>query len=172
MKMYRLLPFLVLLLIFGACQDREREVADDEEMMAEEADTWDEDQAMANWRDAWNQNDAQSLEAATADDAVLLLNGKAHKQDSVSLWIQNSSSWMKDLRTTSVMKNKDDNIAYEAGTYTHATTENDTMQMGGTYTVIWERNGNQNEWSIKLMDISPQTQMDTMPMPDQQRRNP
>lgn len=169
--MYKLLPFLALLLIFGACQDREREMADDDAMEAEEMDTWNEDQAMADWRDAWNQNDPQSLRQSTADDAVLFLNGKAHRQDSVTAWIENSASWMKNLRTTSVMKNRGDNFAYEAGTYTHASTQNDTMQGSGTYTVIWERNGNDNEWSIKLMDISPQTQMDTMAMPDQQRRN-
>ena len=169
MKMYRLLPLLALLLVFGACQDREREVVEEQEMMNE--DTWDSDEAMANWRDAWNQNDAQTLEAATADDAVLFLDGKTHRQDSLSAWIENSASMMRNLRTTSVMKNRADDFAYEAGTYTHATTENDTLQMGGTYTVIWERNGNQNEWSIKLMDISPQTQMDTMAMANQQMRN-
>jgi ketosteroid isomerase-like protein len=169
MKMYKLLPFLGLLLILGACQDREREeMAEEEEVMAE--DTWDSDEAMADWRDAWNQNDAQSLEAATADDVVLLFNGKAHKQDSVTAWIENSASWMKNLRTTPVMKNKGEDFAYESGTYTHATTENDTMQMKGTYTVIWERSGDQNEWSIKLMDVTPEMPMDSMPMPQQEMR--
>lgn len=169
MKMYKLLPFLALLLILGACQDREKEEPVEEEVMME--DEWDADQAMTDWRDAWNQNDAQSLEAATADDAVLFFNGKALRQDSVTAWIQNSASWMKNLRTTSVMKNKAENFAYEAGTYTHATTENDTMQMAGTYTVIWERSGGENEWAIKLMDVSPQMQMDSMPMPKQEMRN-
>lgn len=169
--MYEILPVLALLLVMGSCQDREREITDENERMAEETDTWNVDEAMADWRDAWNSNDAQNLEAATADDAVLLLNGKAHRQDSVSAWIQNSSTWMKDLSTSSVMKNKTGNVAYEAGTYTHASTENDTLQASGTYTVIWERSGNQGDWSIKLMDISPQTQMDTMAGQNPQMRN-
>lgn len=168
MKMYKLLPFLGILLILGACQNEAKEEVAEEEVMVE--DTWDADEAMADWRDAWNKNDAKSLEAVTAEDVVLLFDGKAHRQDSVSAWIENSASWMKNLRTTSVMKNKGENFAYEAGTYTHATTENDTMQMGGTYTVIWERNGDQNEWVIKLMDITPKTEMDTVPMPNQQMR--
>lgn len=171
MKMYTLLPLLALLLTIASCQDREREVADEDDIMAEEADTWNVDQAMTNWRDAWNQNDAQSLEAATADDAVLFLNGKAQREDSVSVWIENSSSWMKDLRTTSVMKNKTGNVAYEAGTYTHSSTENDTMQASGTYTVIWERSGDQSDWAIKLMDISPQNQMDTLTGQNPEMRN-
>ncbi len=168
MKMYKLFPILALLLAFGSCQDREREVADEDDLMVEETDNWNVDEAMANWRDDWNQNDAQKLEAATADDAVLLLNGKAHRQDSVSAWIENSSSWMKDLRTTSVMKNKAGNLAYEAGTYSHTYKENDTMQAAGTYTVIWERSGDQGDWAIKLMDISPQTEMDTIAGQDPQ----
>lgn len=64
------------------------------------------------------------------------------------------------------MKKKGDNIAYEAGTYMHGTKENDSLKMAGTYTVIWERDGD-NEWVIKLMDISPE--MDSMPpMPKEQ----
>lgn len=161
MKMFKLLPFLTLLLVLGACQDREREVADEDDLMVEEADTWNEEEAMANWRDAWNQNDPQALEAATANDAVLFLEGKSFRQDSITAWIQNSASWMKDLSTTSVMKNRTDNIAYEAGTYTHSSTENDTLRGSGTYTVIWER-GDDQEWSIKLMDVSPQIQPDSM----------
>lgn len=171
MKMYSVIPFLALLLMLGACQDKEREVADENDMMTAEADTWNEDEAMTNWRNSWNNNDAESLEAATADDAVLFFDGKAHRQDSISSWIQNSSAWMKDLQTTSVMKNRADDFAYEAGTYTHSTTENDTMQMAGTYTVIWERSGNQNEWFVKLMDITPNMQQDTMTMPNQQMRD-
>jgi ketosteroid isomerase-like protein len=170
MKMYKLLPFLGLLLILGSCQDREREEAEEDEMVMEETDDWDADEAMTDWRDAWNKNDAQSLEAATADDVVLMFNGKAHQQDSVTSWIQNSSSWMKNLRTTPVMKNKGVDFAYESGTYTHVTTENDTMQMKGTYTVIWERSGDQNEWSIKLMDVTPEMPMDSMPMSQQEMR--
>jgi ketosteroid isomerase-like protein len=168
MKMYKLLPFLALLLSMGACQDREKEITKEKEVVVEK-DTWDEKQAMTDWRNAWNKNDAQSLEAATADDAVLFLDGKAHRQDSVSAWIQSSASWMKDLSTTSVMKNRGKNFAYEAGTYTHASRENDTMRGSGTYTVIWERTGKENDWSIKLMDITPQMERDTTAMTSQER---
>lgn len=152
--------WLLLILIGISCQDRETREVEDEEVIQE--DTWNADEAMTQWRDAWNQNDAQALQSVTADDAVLLLNGRVHREDSVTNWMENSSSWMKDLNTSSAMKNKGVDLAYEAGSYTHRTTENDTLEMRGTYTVIWERNGNENEWEIKLMDISPDMQMDTI----------
>jgi ketosteroid isomerase-like protein len=169
MKFLKFIPFFSLLLFLGACNDGKREADDvddvEEEMMVE--DNWDSDAAMGEWRDSWNANDSTGLRAATANDAVLFLEGKAHRDDSITSWINNSSSWMKDLQTTTVMKNKGENFAYEAGTYTHMTTANDTMQMSGTYTVIWERMGD-DEWKIKLMDISPEVDLPPMPGTEEQ----
>lgn len=162
MKLIRTIPFLFFLLIVAACNDREKEAAEVEEVVVVE--TWDADAAMEEWRQDWNANDSTSLRAATADDAVLFMEGKAHQNDSLTAWINNSSSWMKDLQTTALVKNKGEDFAYEAGTYTHSTKENDTLQMQGTYTVVWERMG--EEWKIKLMDVSPE--MDLPPMPGQQ----
>lgn len=166
MKLTKLLPMLALLFMMVACGEKKTEEAEEGDMVVQEKDTWDADKAMTDWRDAWNKNDAKTLESVTADDVTLFINGKSHTQDSVTSWIEESSSWMKDLKTTSVMKKKGDNIAYEAGTYMHGTKENDSLKMAGTYTVIWERDGD-NEWVIKLMDISPE--MDSMPpMPKEQ----
>lgn len=164
MKLTKLLAIMVLIFLMGACGENRKEEAEQDEMVAEETEMWDADKAMTDWRDAWNSNNAEGVESMTADDASLFMNGKSHTPDSITSWIQNTTSWMKDLKTTSVKKNKGDNIAYEAGTYTHVTTENDSTQMEGTYTVIWERDGD-NEWAITLMDISPK--MDSMPpMPE------
>ncbi|MFD0978006.1 YybH family protein [Salinimicrobium gaetbulicola] len=165
MKLIKLIPLLALLFFMGACgENRSEEVVEEDEMVAEEADMWDSNKAMTDWRDAWNKNDAAAVESMTADDATLFLNGKAHTQDSVTAWIQNSSSWMKDLKTTSVYKDRGEEFAFEAGTYTHSHKENDTLSMQGTYTVIWER-GDGKEWAIKLMDVSPM--MDAPPMPSE-----
>lgn len=163
MKLIKFLPFLSLLFLMGACNDRERESTELEEEVVVE-DSWDADAAMSEWRDDWNANDSTSLRATTANDAVLFLEGKAQRNDSVTAWINNSASWMKDLRTTPVIKNKGENLAFEAGTYTHSTRQNDTLQMQGTYTVVWERMG--EEWKIKLIDVSPE--VDLPPMPGQQ----
>lgn len=167
MKLTKLLPFLAILFLMGACGENRTEEAEQDDMAAEKTDTWDADKAMTEWRDAWNQSDTMALKSVTADDVTLFINGKSHTKDSVTSWIENSASWMKDLETTSVMKKKADNVAYEAGTYMHVTKENDSVRMEGTYTVIWEL-GDDNEWAIKLMDISPK--MDSMAMPKQQMR--
>lgn len=154
---------MALMFFMVSCgENKTEEAMEEDDMEVEEVDTWDSDKAMTDWRDAWNKNDAMAVESMTADDATLFLNGQAHTQDSVTAWIQNSSSWMKDLRTTSVYKDKGEDFAFEAGTYAHSHKENDTLSMQGTYTVIWER-GDDKEWAIKLMDISPM--MESNPMP-------
>lgn len=156
---------MALLFLMGACgENKTEEAVEEEEMVAEEVDMWDSDKAMTDWRDAWNKNDPMAVEAMTADDVTLFMNGKAHKQDSVTSWIKNSSSMMKNLKTSPVYKDKGEDFAFEAGTYIHNTQQNDTLQMKGTYTVIWER-GDDKEWAIKLIDVSPS--MDNPPMPAQ-----
>ncbi|MHA6279380.1 DUF4440 domain-containing protein [Salinimicrobium sp. CAU 1759] len=160
MKLLKTILFLALLFIFGACNDGEREAAEVEEVVME--DSWDADEAMTEWRDNWNANDSTSLRAATANDAVLFMEGRALRNDSVTAWINNSASWMNELATTPVVKNKGENFAFEAGTYTHSTRENDTLQLQGTYTVIWERMD--EDWKIKLIDVSPVTNSPPMPM--------
>ncbi|GAB2760503.1 hypothetical protein [Salinimicrobium soli] len=159
MKFLKLIPVFSLIFFLGACNDGEKEVAVEDEIVVE--DNWDADAAMGEWRDDWNANDSTSLRAATANDAVLFMEGKAHRNDSVTTWINNSSKWMKNLRTTPVVKKKGEDFAFEAGTYTHGTTASDTMQMAGTYTVVWERAD--DEWKIKLMDISPEVDLPEMP---------
>lgn len=165
MKLIKLLPLMALMFFMVSCgENKTEEAIEEDDMEMEEVDSWDSDQAMTSWRDAWNKNDAMAVESMTADDATLFLNGKAHTQDSITSWIQNSSSWMKDLQTTSVFKDRGEDFAFEAGTYTHTTKDNDTLSMQGTYTVIWER-GDDKEWAIKLMDISPV--MENTPMPSE-----
>lgn len=171
MNIYRIFLVSFLLMFSTACQDRENKQAEVETAMEQENDSWNEEKAMTNWKKAWNTQDVQSIKSATADDAVLFFNGKAHREDSLSLWIQNSAALIKNLRTTSLMKNRAENLAYEAGTYTHATTENDTVQIAGTYTLIWERAKDQNDWAIKLIIISPQNQRDSTGIINPQRRN-
>lgn len=162
MKISHLISLGICLLFWVACQDRETNERQEEKIPE---DNWNADDAMMQWRNAWNDNDADALEAVTADDAVLFMNGKVHREDSISNWIKNSSSWMADLNTSTIAKKKGTDFAYEAGSYTHKTTENDTTEMSGTYTVVWERTANQ-KWRIKVMDISPVMEQDSIALED------
>lgn len=164
LKTFTLLTFMLLLI--AACEEK-REV--NEEATVAAATVPDPDEAMNGWREAWNANDAQRLKDYAADDAVLLMWGRKISGDSLNSWMDTTASWMQDLRTSALMTEKGDNFAWETGTYNHGTTQNDTLQMSGTYTLIWERadDADNGDWRIKVMDISPEQE----PMQQPQQMN-
>ncbi len=146
-----------MLMLLAACEERQETTAEAEMAGVE---TPNPDEAMEGWREAWNANDAQRLKDYAADDAVLLMYGQRISGDELNSWMDTTASWMRDLRTESLMNEKGDNFAWESGTYNHGTSENDTLQMSGTYTLIWHRADDQNDgdWKIRVMDISPEQQ--------------
>lgn len=153
MKLLKLIP-LFALLIFASC-DNNRETDDQEEMV--EDNYTNPDEVNRNWIAAWNSNQPDSLEAMTADDAVLLLEGgKMYDRDSISSWYENGSAMMKDLQTNVEIKNSTDHMSYEAGTYSHGMKNDSTnAKYEGTYVVIWERDS--LDWKIKVMSITDKT---------------
>lgn len=157
--------FALMLLLIAACEEKRETSAEAEMVTAEVSDP---EEAMNDWREAWNANDAQRLKDHTADDAVLLMYGR-DLSGNLNSWMDTTASWMQDLRTSALKTEKGENFAWETGTYTHGTLRNDTLQMNGTYTVIWERadEGDDADWKIRLIDISPEEE----PMEEQQAGN-
>ena len=158
--------FTFMLLLIVACEEKPESTAGTEMETAEIPNV---DEDMTGWRDAWNANDAQSLKDYAADDAVLLMWGRKLSGDSLNTWMDSTAFWMRDLRTTALLKGNENNLAWESGTYVHGSTRNDTLSMSGTYTIIWERaEGEDNgAWQVRVMDISPEQQ----PLqPSQQRQ--
>ncbi|WP_159039890.1 DUF4440 domain-containing protein [Christiangramia fulva] len=149
MKVFKLFPLFVLL-IFASCDNQNRE----NENMEEETSFTNPEEMNRNWVNAWNSNQPDSLEAMTADDAVLLLEGgKMYDRDSISSWYEKGASMMKDLKTNAEIKNSDDHFAYEAGTYSHNYKNDSTdTKYEGTYVVIWERDS--LDWKVKVMSIT------------------
>lgn len=164
MKLLKLFPLLALMMLVSCNTGKKEKAEEKEEGMAEMRTS---DESMKDWVAAWNHNDAQSVQAGMADDAVLLMDGMAKTDDSVASWIKNGTAMMKDLKTKTVMKNSGDNIAYEAGTFSHSSKENDSLKFEGTYTVVWERmkgENNKSDWKIKVMSVSDKTGQDSLHM--------
>lgn len=165
MKTMKVIPlfFLLLLLSFGCEEKRDKEMQDETDRMAvAEVESREVDQMMEDWKQAWNANDAESLEKMAADDAVLLFFGEAKTDDELNQWLRETSEWMKDLESTPLKKKVGDLVAYEAGTFIHSSKSNDTMQYEGAYVVVWERPAMEGEWKIKMMNISPKVEMDSL----------
>lgn len=170
MKLLRLFPLLVLMMLVS-CNTGKKEKPEDKK--AEMAEMRTSDESMKDWIAGWINNDAQTVQDAMADDAVVLMDGMTKTDDSIASWIKNGTAMMKGLKTTSVKKNSGDNIAYEAGTFSHSSKENDSLKFEGTYTVIWERmkgKDNKSDWKIKVMSVSDKNGHDSIHMSDEMKK--
>ena len=87
----------------------------------------------------------------TADDAVLLLSSEVRTGEGINSWFETNAPVMQNLVTNSEISNEGEDMAYEAGTYTHGVQGMD-QEFSGVYTVVWEQVD--GDWKIKLMDIT------------------
>lgn len=166
MKTLKSMGLMSLLLLFMSCGDGREEQA--EEVVTSEVEMENADEVMTDWRNAWNNSDPDALQELTGNDAVLLLNGREVAKDSIMAWYRNSTQMVRELETNSTVQNSGEDIAYEAGTYTHAMPEDSNVQVQGTYTVVWEREN--DEWKVRLMNISPSEEADSIIQQYQQQR--
>lgn len=164
MKLLKLFPLLALMILVSCDTGKKEKKEEKKEDMAEMRTS---DESMKDWIAGWNNNDAETVQAGMADDAVLIMNGVTKTDDSVASWVKNGTAMMKGLKINSVMKNSGDDIAYEAGTFSHSSKENDSVKFEGAYTVIWERmkgKDNKSDWKIKVMSVSDKTGQDSLHM--------
>lgn len=154
MKTFKLLFVLSLFVFLSSCRENEKEITENaENELVTGQEVPNSDEVIENWNNAWSSNDTAQVRAMTADDAVLVLNGREFPQDSLDAWVQAAGAVMKDLQMQSLKKGSTENMAYDTGTYSHTYTT-DTTQYAGSYTFIWERSNDENEWKVKAMNIS------------------
>lgn len=154
MKMFNLFSFFSILLFVASCGDKEERTVELDDTVATEMEYQDPDEAVENWATVWNSNDPAQIQAHTAEDVVVVLNGTELPKDSIGAFIQASGTAMKDLKMISLKKGSSENIAYDTGTYSHTYSTDSTTQYRGSYTFIWERSNDENEWKVKAMNIS------------------
>lgn len=154
MKMLNLFSFFSLLLLLASCGEKESQQVEADDTLATQQEFQDPDEAIENWTNAWNSNDPTQIQAQTADDVVVVIDGQEMPKDSIPGFIEEGGTMMKDLQVMSLKKGSTDNIAYDTGTFTHTTTTDTTQQHQGTYTFIWERTDDENEWKVKAMNIA------------------
>lgn len=143
-----------LLFLLGACgENREAENTEAETETVTEQEFQDPEEARKAWSDAWNTRNTQQIQALAASDAVLVLNGREVPPDSLPGFYEGAGSVMDDLDLRSLKKGSTDHIAYDTGVYDH-TYVNDTTRYEGSYTFIWERGDDENEWKVKAMNLS------------------
>lgn len=152
--MIKLLPMSMCLLMLISCGEAPEN--QDEAVLAEEeiaeVPEWDPREGMEQWADRWNRQDAAGLNAVTAEEAILLKAGETFRRDSVRVWIDTNAPVMRNLDLQPEVTDISGDIAYEAGTYTHNIANNDTLEIAGAYTIVWQRQDD-GTWKVQLMDI-------------------
>ncbi len=148
MKLLNFLPIFALLL-FSSCNENKKENVE----TTKEAEVRSPAEANQQWIDAWNRNNPQELDTLTSKDAVLFMQGRSMNADSIRSWYNNAAPMMRDLRTNALVEYTTNNIAYEAGTYSHGI-KNDSLNTTykGSYTFIWKKSN--NDWKMQVMNIT------------------
>ena len=152
---------LLLLLTFGvfaSCNFNSEQKEEVDEVEVEDQVTVEHEinnlNLMEDWDKYWNQNDAQGLKGLIADDAVLLVGGRSVTGDSIHSWIDENAAIMRGLTREATLNSSGEQIRYQAGTFSHGVNTDETTQENGSYTIIWEQQGGDDQWKIRLMDIS------------------
>lgn len=166
MKVLRPFTMFSLMLLFVACGETKNS-EENEELEEAEVEYQDPEMAMGEWNDAWSSNDPQKIFDETADDVLVVLNGTEVPADSVQGFIEESGAAMKDLNMQSLAKGSTDKMAYDTGTYTHQYNNSDTTRYEGTYTFIWERQDDEADWKVTVMNISDKSQTATQQQANQ-----
>lgn len=154
MKMFKLFSIFSILLMFISCGEKEDRSMEMDDTAETDMEFQDPDEAIENWTMAWNSNDPSQIQGLTADDVVLVVDGHEMPKDSIASFIQEGGSIIKNLETKSLKKGSTETIAYDTGTFTHTYTTDSTQQYQGSYTFIWERSNEDNDWKVKAMNIS------------------
>lgn len=164
MKILKSLSVLALFLLSMVACENERKTSETEMDRQENVNP---DVVTTRWGDAWKSNQFDSVRNMTADDAVLMINGKEVPKDSLVAWLEWTSTNMRNLEMNSLDKGSEGNVAWDSGTFSHSFAD-DSTSYDGTYTFIWERTGgDKNDWKARLMHISDNMEMDSLQMQQQ-----
>ena len=155
MKKLKFISFFVVLLLLGACEQSMTREGEEQPIVPEEEQEEFEDPEVViqEWDDAWTSNNIEEIQNQTADDAILVLNGREVVQDSLTAFLEGAGSVMKDLQMRSLGTSSTDRMVYDTGIYEH-TYQDDPTLYRGSYTFVWERPEGEEEWQVAVMNIS------------------
>ena len=108
----------------------------------------------------WNKKDSAAIMNTLSDNAIVMNDSLVHKgkQEIASKWVSGGVKALSNVRTVSMVKNGNNNIAYDGGTYSlDITLPNVTLKERGIYTLVWEKQ--KESWKLTLVHIEDITRM-------------
>ncbi len=110
----------------------------------------------------WNNKDSAAIMKTIADHAVVMNDSLIHNGHSAiaNNWISGGVKVLSNIKTSSVIKDNDNKIAYDGGTYTLDLTPpgGPVLKEKGNYNLVWTKQ-QAGDWKLTLIHIEDITRM-------------
>jgi len=120
------------------------------------------DSLTATFLAGWNNKDSAAIMKAIADNAIVMNDSLIHNGLSAisNNWISGGVKVISNIKTSSVIKDSDNKIAYDGGTYTLDLTipGGPVLKEKGNYNLVWTKQQN-GDWKLTLIHIEDITRM-------------
>ncbi|MEO6135335.1 MAG: nuclear transport factor 2 family protein [Ginsengibacter sp.] len=120
------------------------------------------DSLTANFLVGWNNKDSATIMNTIADNAIVMNDSLIHVGHKVIAdnWISGGIKVLSNIKTSSIIKNSDDHLAYDGGTYTLDLTPpgGPLLKEKGNYSLVWTKQNN-GDWKLTLIHIEDITRM-------------
>lgn len=110
----------------------------------------------------WNNKDSVAIMSTLSLDAVVMNDSLIHTgTDAIaSKWVSGGIKVLSNIKTSSVVKNTSDKLAYDGGTYTLDLTipNGPVLKEKGNYSLVWTRQDD-GRWLLTLVHIEDVTRL-------------
>jgi len=120
------------------------------------------DSLNAAFLQGWNNKDSVAIMKTIAGNAVVMNDSLIHTgTDAIAKnWISGGVKVLSNIKTISSIKDVNENIAYDGGTYTLDLTPpgGPVLKEKGNYTLVWSKQPD-NNWKLTLIHIEDVTRL-------------
>ena len=110
----------------------------------------------------WNNKDSAAIMNTIADNAIVMNDSIIHKGRSAiaNNWVGGGVRVISNINTSSVIRDSDNKIAYDGGTYTLDLTPpgGPVLKEKGNYSLVWTKQQD-GQWKLSLIHIEDITRM-------------
>ncbi len=120
------------------------------------------DSLTATFLAGWNNKDSAAIMKTIADNAIVMNDSLIHNGQLAiaNNWVSAGVKVLSNIKTSSVIKDSDNKIAYDGGTYTLDLTPpgGPVLKEKGNYNLVWTKQQS-GEWKLTLVHIEDITRM-------------
>lgn len=120
------------------------------------------DSLTATFLAGWNNKDSAAIMKTIADNAIVMNDSLIHNGHAAiaNNWISGGVKVLSNIKTSSVIKDSDNKIAYDGGTYSLDLTPpgGPVLKEKGNYNLVWTKQQN-GDWKLTLIHIEDITRM-------------